>query len=184
VINHAINKNNFMPLSQPKSTSHVNNQKGFTYIELGVIFVLLGIISSASTPYFLGKTINSRIETMKNIESEMRSANRIIYARSAMNEVQAVAACLNEKQCHGHLPVMINNQLVQTQYGYAYDVFALDVVLNLASMPHIKMAEQGFSLQHRDAIDGENCSVSYHPANHNVQPLQPPTYDLNVFDCD
>ena len=170
-----------MPLSQPK---HAINQQGFTYIELGIIFMLLGVVSAVAMPYFLGKTVNWRIETMKNIESEMRSANRMIYAKAAMNKIQTLPACLNEKQCQGYLPVMINNQFVQTQYGYAYDVFALAVVLDLTSMPQVKMAGQGFSLQHRDAPEGSNCSVFYHPADHSRQPLKPPSYDLNVSYCD
>lgn len=156
-------------------------QGGFTLIELVIVIVILGILAATAVPQFVGLSGDARASVMKATEGSMRSANIVIYAKAASNGIEQHANCSTNATCGGNEPVVINGQTITTTYGYASSVSELRKAMDLS--PTTDFDTQGNRIEHRGAISGLNCSVAYTAANNNNSVLTPPTYTLNVSNC-
>lgn len=60
----------------------MNNQKGFTLIELIVVIVILGILSAVAVPKFLDMSGDAEKATVEAARGAMKSAAAILHAKS------------------------------------------------------------------------------------------------------
>ena len=63
----------------------MNNEKGFTMIELVVILVLIGIIAAVGIPKYLDVTAKGKEKSLKGAISTVRSAVDMFYANSIID---------------------------------------------------------------------------------------------------
>lgn len=97
----------------------MNKQTGFTLIELIMVIVILGILAATALPKFVNLGSDARTAAVQALEGSMRSANSIIYAKAA---VQNVANGGN---------VIVGAATVISQYGFAQNVTALSSVMDI-----------------------------------------------------
>lgn len=97
----------------------------------------------------------------------MRAANGIIYAKAAAANLGQGATAQN---------VMIAGQNVSVRYGYAANLAALVLVMDLSS----ELTVAGQVVRHSGAKTvGATCGVTYGAPT----PALPPTYTTNVSTC-
>lgn len=60
----------------------MNNQKGFTLIELVVVIVILGILAAFALPKFVNLQTDARRSTLNGLAGSMRSASALIHAKA------------------------------------------------------------------------------------------------------
>ncbi|WNC72903.1 type II secretion system protein [Thalassotalea psychrophila] len=60
----------------------MNNNKGFTLIELVIVIVILGILAATAAPKFLDLTGDARTSVMKGVQGSVNSAADIVHAKA------------------------------------------------------------------------------------------------------
>lgn len=60
----------------------MNNQKGFTLIELVVVIVILGILSAFALPKFVDLQTDARKSTLDGLAGSIRSASSMVHAKA------------------------------------------------------------------------------------------------------
>jgi MSHA pilin protein MshA len=59
----------------------MNNQKGFTLVELVVVIVILGILSAVAVPKFIGMQEEARKGVLEGIRGSLKSAVSMVHAK-------------------------------------------------------------------------------------------------------
>lgn len=85
----------------------MNNNKGFTLIEMVVVIVILGILAVNAAPRFLNIQEDARVSVLEGAKGAIAAANEIVYGKSAIEgeEGAQVAA------------VMYHGNTINTTYG-------------------------------------------------------------------
>lgn len=143
----------------------MNKQTGFTLIELIMVIVILGILAATALPKFVNLSSDARTASVQALEGSMRSANAIVYAKAAM---QNIAPGGN---------VLVNGVSVATAFGYAKDATNLALVMDIA--PQFTVATPVISYNNL----GATCGVTFNPATASSGVGSVPTYTTNTTAC-
>ena len=92
----------------------MNEQQGFTLIELVVVIVILGILAVTAAPKFINLQDDARTATLQAVKASMQSAASLVYSKSLIKG--------NESSAGNTTPfVNVNGTDVFVQYGYPRD---------------------------------------------------------------
>ncbi|WP_428619406.1 type II secretion system protein [Shewanella sp.] len=62
----------------------MNNQKGFTLIELVVVIIILGILAVTAAPKFINLQSDARKSTVEGMKGALQGANTLLYSKAAI----------------------------------------------------------------------------------------------------
>lgn len=73
----------------------MNNQRGFTMIELVVVIVILGILAAVALPKFADLSTKAKSGALSNVAGSITSASAVNYAacKAGAADCQVVANC-------------------------------------------------------------------------------------------
>ena len=62
----------------------MNQQKGFTLIELVVVIIILGILAVTAAPKFINLQSDARKSTLEGMKGALQGANTLLYSKAAI----------------------------------------------------------------------------------------------------
>ena len=62
----------------------MNNQNGFTLIELVVVIIILGILAVTAAPKFINLQSDARASTVDGVKAALQGANTLVYSKAVI----------------------------------------------------------------------------------------------------
>jgi MSHA pilin protein MshA len=142
----------------------MNNQKGFTLIELIVVIVILGILSAVAVPKFVDMQVDARQSSINALAGAVRSAVALAHSQ-ALVKGKNVAALSGES-------ISMEDQTITLVYGYPATV---DIGKAISADGFTYTTATGvFSM---DGYSGTgDCTVTYAQS---TTPTAPPTVTVD-----
>ncbi|MFA3791466.1 prepilin-type N-terminal cleavage/methylation domain-containing protein [Aliiglaciecola sp. SL4] len=91
----------------------MQQQRGFTLIELIIVIVILGILAVTAAPRFIDLSSDATASTLKGVKAAMQNGAQLVYAKSAIAGQQTVANAGDATS-----QVTVSGVDVQTDFGY------------------------------------------------------------------
>ncbi|MFV7771483.1 type II secretion system protein [Shewanella marisflavi] len=134
----------------------MNNQKGFTLIELVVVIIILGILAVTAAPKFINLQSDARKSTVSGLEAAIKGADSLVQSKSliAGNETQASTATPAPT-----VTVDAAGTTVALNYGHAKAVWAG----SLANALDINASESDNSTEWLYVEDTATNSIYFYP---------------------
>ena len=70
----------------------MNQQKGFTLIELVVVIIILGILAVTAAPKFINLQSDARVSALQGVKGALQGANSLYYSKAAIAGIEKKAA--------------------------------------------------------------------------------------------
>ncbi len=64
---------------------NVNQQSGFTLIELVVVIVILGILAATAAPRFINLQTDAQTAALEGVQGSIQSASNLVYSRALIS---------------------------------------------------------------------------------------------------
>ena len=125
----------------------MNNQQGFTLIELIVVIVILGILAVTAAPKFLSFTADARASTMEGLSASVKGAIQLVHAKEAIAGKETVTTA-----------AATSGSGLDTIFGYP-----AATVASIGSASGINSAADGSS--EYTHIIGTGKDIFYYPAS-------------------
>jgi len=154
-------------------------QTGLTLVELIMVFVILGMLTVVTIPKFIGLEHEMRLSAMNSLEGAMRSANLVIYSRSAMQDASSFENYHLDLDGDGEKDLHI-------RYGYASSMDDLVKAMRLESMADFTVLSENSQdtvknqISHAFAEEPQYCHIDYQRAM-NVGDM--PEYTSEISNC-
>ncbi|PWI32015.1 MSHA biogenesis protein MshA [Vibrio albus] len=167
----------------------MKKQGGFTLIELVVVIVILGILAVTAAPKFLDMQGEARKGVLNGVKGAMQGSAGMIYAKSAINGEEGVAADATTTPS-----VSADGTTINTHYGYPVpkNTNGIGDTLDLDA-DNLQLVEDSdndtlyviFSGASTDitAITAANCHVSYKMVDSGTSADKEPTIVVNADGC-
>lgn len=98
-----------MEFSQQRKTfSKMNQQSGFTLIELVIVIIILGILAVTAAPKFLDLQGDARFSTLKGLKSAIDGSGALTFSKAA----------ISGKESSAGTTITIGSQNVDIKFGY------------------------------------------------------------------
>ena len=140
--------------------NQMNNQKGFTLIELIIVIVILGILAVTAAPRFIDLQNDARASTLEGVKGALQGSVQLVYAKAAIAGVQREAT---------NNTVDMGTGTISTVYGYpAAATVAADIAkyLDLSTSDFAVAAGTGadagtFTIRLSNDSTNTTCQVLY-----------------------
>ena len=129
----------------------INQQKGFTLIELVVVIVVTGVLAAVAAPKFMGVSSEARQSAMAGVGAALKSQINTTHAKSIMdqNEDEAISS------------LVVENTNVAMAFGYPNATeAAINALVDLDGDYKIAVAGTVATITYDVSIT-TNCTVVY-----------------------
>lgn len=157
----------------------MKNNKGFTFIELIVVIIVLGILSVTAVPRYLGLQKEARESVIQNVASALVSGSELIHAK----------AILKSKEKQNSAKIMHNDKNIPIAFGYPRvrndsadaikDLKKWLRINNLSNAGNFTIKKDGKKTVKLEYKNVPNCYVTYENASKN----NPPKIKIKTKGC-
>jgi MSHA pilin protein MshA len=102
----------------------MQQQRGFTLIELIIVIVILGILAVTAAPKFINLSNDATASTLKGVKAALQSGAQLVYAKSAIAGEQSNASAGDATS-----QVLVSGVTVETDFGYPDAELMLEAML-------------------------------------------------------